>query len=105
MRRAKSLRIGVHHANAVVWEPVYRTHLVPGGVRVVPSVVALVLVRVLDATPRELAAASVPPLRARLPAAVASPSGSSPSCLSPPAAPGRSVRAIVGVESKGVRWS
>jgi hypothetical protein len=22
-RRAKSLRIGVHHANAVVWEPVY----------------------------------------------------------------------------------
>ena len=27
MRRAKSLRIGVHHANAVVWEPVYRTHL------------------------------------------------------------------------------
>ena len=26
-RRAKSLRIGVHHANAVVWEPVYRTHL------------------------------------------------------------------------------
>ena len=25
--RAKSLRIGVHHANAVVWEPVYRTHL------------------------------------------------------------------------------
>ena len=27
MRRTKSLRIGVHHANAVVWEPVYRTHL------------------------------------------------------------------------------
>ena len=27
MRRAKSLRNGVHHANAVVWEPVYRTHL------------------------------------------------------------------------------
>ena len=27
MRRAKSLRIGVHIANAVVWEPVYRTHL------------------------------------------------------------------------------
>jgi hypothetical protein len=26
-RRAKSLRIGVHHANAAVWEPVYRTHL------------------------------------------------------------------------------
>eukprot|EP00982_Pelagococcus_subviridis_P009474 30925-Pelagococcus_subviridis.AAC.8 len=26
-RRAKSLRNGVHHANAVVWEPVYRTHL------------------------------------------------------------------------------
>eukprot|EP00982_Pelagococcus_subviridis_P016267 31467-Pelagococcus_subviridis.AAC.3 len=26
MRRAKSLRIGVHLANAVVWEPVYRTH-------------------------------------------------------------------------------
>ena len=25
MRRAKSLRIGVHHANAVVWGPVYRT--------------------------------------------------------------------------------
>ena len=23
MRRAKSLRNGVHHANAVVWEPVY----------------------------------------------------------------------------------
>jgi len=23
----KSLRNGVHHANAVVWEPVYRTHL------------------------------------------------------------------------------
>ena len=28
-RRQKSLRIGVHHANAVVWGPVYRTHLVP----------------------------------------------------------------------------
>ena len=27
MRRGKSLRIGVHHANAVVWGPVYRTHL------------------------------------------------------------------------------
>eukprot|EP00982_Pelagococcus_subviridis_P011461 31086-Pelagococcus_subviridis.AAC.9 len=27
MRRAKSLRNGVHHANAFVWEPVYRTHL------------------------------------------------------------------------------
>ena len=27
MRREKSLRIGVHHANAVVWGPVYRTHL------------------------------------------------------------------------------
>ena len=27
MRREKSLRIGVHHANAVVWEPVYRTRL------------------------------------------------------------------------------
>ena len=27
MRRAKSLRIGVHHADAVVWGPVYRTHL------------------------------------------------------------------------------
>ena len=26
-RRAKSLRIGVHHANAVVWGPVYRTRL------------------------------------------------------------------------------
>ena len=24
---AKSLRIGVHHANGVVWGPVYRTHL------------------------------------------------------------------------------
>jgi hypothetical protein len=23
----KSLRIGVHHANAIVWGPVYRTHL------------------------------------------------------------------------------
>jgi len=27
MRRAKSLRIGVHLADAVVWGPVYRTHL------------------------------------------------------------------------------
>jgi hypothetical protein len=27
MRRAKSLRIGVHYANAAVWGPVYRTHL------------------------------------------------------------------------------
>ena len=27
-RRAKSLRIGVHHADAVVWEPVYRTRLI-----------------------------------------------------------------------------
>eukprot|EP00982_Pelagococcus_subviridis_P004935 29412-Pelagococcus_subviridis.AAC.5 len=27
MRQEKSLRIGVHHANAVVREPVYRTHL------------------------------------------------------------------------------
>ena len=30
-RRAKSLRNGVHHANAVVWGPVYRTHLRDGG--------------------------------------------------------------------------
>ena len=29
MRRAKSLRNGVHIANAVVWGPVYRTHLIP----------------------------------------------------------------------------
>ncbi|EEH52094.1 uncharacterized protein MICPUCDRAFT_53663 [Micromonas pusilla CCMP1545] len=28
MRRRKSLRIGVHHVNAVVWEPVYRTRLI-----------------------------------------------------------------------------
>ena len=28
-RREKSLRIDVHHANAVVWEPVYRTRLTP----------------------------------------------------------------------------
>eukprot|EP00982_Pelagococcus_subviridis_P010596 31013-Pelagococcus_subviridis.AAC.6 len=28
MRRAKSLRNGVHHANAVVWGQVYRTHLI-----------------------------------------------------------------------------
>jgi hypothetical protein len=27
--RQKSLRIGVHHANAVVWGPVYRTRLDP----------------------------------------------------------------------------
>ena len=27
MRRAKSLRIGVHHANGVAWGPVYGTHL------------------------------------------------------------------------------
>jgi len=27
MRRETSLRIGVHRANAVVWGPVYRTHL------------------------------------------------------------------------------
>ena len=27
MRRRKSLRIGVHHANGVVWRPVYRTRL------------------------------------------------------------------------------
>ena len=27
MRLEKSLRIGVHHADGVVWEPVYRTHL------------------------------------------------------------------------------
>ena len=26
-RREKSLRIGVHHADGVVWGPVYRTHL------------------------------------------------------------------------------
>eukprot|EP00982_Pelagococcus_subviridis_P012927 31200-Pelagococcus_subviridis.AAC.9 len=26
-RREKSLRNGVHHANGVVWEPVYRTRL------------------------------------------------------------------------------
>jgi hypothetical protein len=26
-REVKSLRIGVHHANAVVWGPVYRTRL------------------------------------------------------------------------------
>jgi hypothetical protein len=28
MRREKSLRIGVHHADAVVWGPVYKTRLV-----------------------------------------------------------------------------
>jgi len=28
MRRENFLRIGVHHANAVVWEPVYRTRLI-----------------------------------------------------------------------------
>ena len=27
MRREKSLRIGVHHADGVVWGPVCRTHL------------------------------------------------------------------------------
>ena len=27
-REIKSLRIGVHLANAVVWGPVYRTHLI-----------------------------------------------------------------------------
>eukprot|EP00982_Pelagococcus_subviridis_P005124 29486-Pelagococcus_subviridis.AAC.2 len=32
MRRAKSLRNGVHHANAVVWGPAYRTRL-RGGVQ------------------------------------------------------------------------
>eukprot|EP00982_Pelagococcus_subviridis_P014857 31363-Pelagococcus_subviridis.AAC.8 len=30
MRRQKSLRIGVHNANAVVWGPVYRTCLAFG---------------------------------------------------------------------------
>ena len=30
--RQKSLRIGVHHANAVVWGPVYRTRLDPSHV-------------------------------------------------------------------------
>jgi len=30
MRRAKSLRNDVHHANGVVWGPVYRTHLSRG---------------------------------------------------------------------------
>eukprot|EP00982_Pelagococcus_subviridis_P008360 30835-Pelagococcus_subviridis.AAC.20 len=30
-RRQKSLRIGVHHADAVVWGPVYRTHRGGGG--------------------------------------------------------------------------
>ena len=35
-REVKSLRIGVHHADAVVWGPVYRTHLADhrGGVEV-----------------------------------------------------------------------
>ena len=28
MRRQKSLRNGVHHADGVVWGPVYRTHLI-----------------------------------------------------------------------------
>ena len=28
MRREKSLRIGVHHADGVVWGPVYRTRLI-----------------------------------------------------------------------------
>ena len=37
-RRAKSLRNGVHHANAVVWGPVYRTHLrAPQDVRGMPA--------------------------------------------------------------------
>ena len=30
-RREKSLRIGVHHANAVVWEPVYRSNATDDG--------------------------------------------------------------------------
>ena len=29
-REVKSLGIGVHHADAVVWEPVYRTRLLRG---------------------------------------------------------------------------
>jgi len=37
-RREKSLRIGVHHANAVVWGLVYRTHLTPHSVPL-PTVV------------------------------------------------------------------
>ena len=32
-RGTKSLRIGVHHADAVVWEPVYRTRLTCGDPR------------------------------------------------------------------------
>jgi hypothetical protein len=48
-RRQKSLRIGVHHADVVVWEPVYRTHLmlttmrmkkIPARVRRVAAVAA-----------------------------------------------------------------
>ena len=31
-RREKSLRIGVHHADAVVWGPAYRTHLSDGNI-------------------------------------------------------------------------
>eukprot|EP00982_Pelagococcus_subviridis_P011444 31085-Pelagococcus_subviridis.AAC.19 len=33
-RRQKSLRIGVHHADGVVWGPVYRTHRILGSPRV-----------------------------------------------------------------------
>ena len=39
-RRQKSLRIGVHHANGVVWGPVYRTHLTHLGTAREPNAAA-----------------------------------------------------------------
>jgi hypothetical protein len=61
MRRAKSLRIGVHHANAVVWGPVYRTHLTVRLRHLTPTSIVRGIIRVRaravvarDVAPRDL---------------------------------------------------
>ena len=111
MRRAKSLRNGVHHANAVVWEPGYGTHFSAAAAEVVhhgrrelvdvvgfdPSQVAHRNVRddgvsiVHDRQRGDVMAVHRVERveRGRVPLADAQ---------------GRSIRANVGVEFKGVRW-
>ena len=69
MCREKSLRNGVHHANAVVWGPVYRTRLTRSRRRIPRirrrPVDGLVVVRRRSATPARRRRARAAPSRAR----------------------------------------
>ena len=114
-RERKSLRIGVHHAYAIVWEPVYRTHLIraeaaersrdaaPSHAHE-PVVADDALERVLPgAHPRGRAAARPRPLVARLRDVAARRHRERRVAVD--SAQGRSIQSDGGVELKGVSWS